>query len=110
MANVTMIGALWKKQSQNPNAPVAQGNIEIDGKKIDIVIWKNGFKTKDNQPDLRISLDSPRNYGSDSGNARATPPASKGGDFHAPSATRIEPKEPNPFEKAAQEFEDEIPF
>ena len=106
MANVIMIGALWKKQSQNPQAPVAQGNIEIDGKKIDIVIWKNGFKTKDTQPDLRISLDSPRNYGQ----APQSAPSSTGGDFHAPSATRIEPKEPNPFEKAAQEFDDDLPF
>jgi len=105
MANVNKLGALWRTNSQNPKAPAGKGQLEIDGKVIKIVLWKNSYKTEDRHPDYIIERDVPRE-----GYTTATATTPKGGDFHAPSATRQEPQEPNPFEKAAREFEDEIPY
>ena len=36
--NDTKIGGLWLSTSQNPKAPFAKGEIEVDGKKIRIVL------------------------------------------------------------------------
>jgi uncharacterized protein (DUF736 family) len=46
------IGALWEKQGST--GPYFTGSIEIDGKQIRIVAFKNGYKKADNQPDWRI--------------------------------------------------------
>lgn len=59
MAESKSIGALWKPKSDNPKAPMAKGVIEVDGKKINIVIWPN-YKQQEKQPDYRICIDEPR--------------------------------------------------
>ena len=46
------IGALWVKDSKR--GKFYTGNIEVNGVKVSIVVFKNSYKTKDNQPDLRI--------------------------------------------------------
>ena len=46
------IGGLWISESKNGNK-LMKGNIEIDGKKEYIIIFKNNYK-KDRQPDYMI--------------------------------------------------------
>lgn len=46
------IGALWEKHGNA--GPYFTGSIEIDGKKIRIIAFKNGYKKTDAQPDWRI--------------------------------------------------------
>jgi len=56
--NDTKIGGLWLSTSQNPKAPFAKGEIEVDGKKIRIVVWKNHYKQDgDKKPDYQIEID-----------------------------------------------------
>ncbi|WP_304354601.1 hypothetical protein [Brachyspira innocens] len=44
------IGTLWL----NKEKKFMKGNIEIDGRKIKIIIFRNKKKTKDSQPDYDI--------------------------------------------------------
>jgi len=48
------IGALWVKQGKSGD--FFTGNIEVNGQKIKIAIFKNDYK-KDKQPDFRIFVD-----------------------------------------------------
>ena len=48
------IGGLWIKVTKD-GKQFMSGNIEIDGKKVEISLWRNDYK-KDNQPDYRIKL------------------------------------------------------
>jgi len=58
MATETKIGSLWLSTSQNPKAPFAKGEIELNGKKIKIIVWKNSYKQAgDKKPDYRIEID-----------------------------------------------------
>jgi uncharacterized protein (DUF736 family) len=52
------IGALWLKESKNGNKYMS-GVIEIDGKKHEIVIFKNTYK-QEKQPDYKIFASRPR--------------------------------------------------
>jgi hypothetical protein len=56
MSEKKKIGALWKKQTQSGKTLWA-GNVEIDGKKTQIAVFENGYKTADKQPDYVIYLD-----------------------------------------------------
>lgn len=51
--NRESIGALWKCTSKK-GTRYSQGSIEIDGVKHKIVIFANGYKKEDNQPDALI--------------------------------------------------------
>lgn len=53
------IGALWQKQSKN-GANYFSGSIEIDEKKISIVVFKNKFKEQDKHPDWKIFISTPQ--------------------------------------------------
>ncbi len=57
MAKEDRIGALWLSHSANEKAPFAKGEIEINGQKQRIVIWKNRFKDAENKPDYTIEKD-----------------------------------------------------
>lgn len=57
MANEA-IGALWKKESQR--GEFFSGNVEVNGEKIQIVVFPNTYKKADNHPDYRILLSQPR--------------------------------------------------
>ena len=49
------IGALWVKEK------MMSGNIEVDGKKIDIVVFKNTYKKEgERTPDYRIFKSKPK--------------------------------------------------
>lgn len=52
------IGALWKKQGNK--GEYMTGNIEIDGGEFKIVVFANGFKDKETQPDYRIYKSQPK--------------------------------------------------
>jgi len=52
------IGALWEKSGQY--GTFYSGNIEIDGKKYEIVASVVLEKTKETSPDLLIKLSKPR--------------------------------------------------
>jgi len=54
------IGALWSKQSKN-GANYLSGSVEIDGKKTQIVVFKNKFKEQDKHPDWKIFISQPQN-------------------------------------------------
>ena len=53
------IGALWQHESRN-GAKYLSGVIEIDGKKHDIVVFKNTFKEEAKHPDFRIFPSTPK--------------------------------------------------
>lgn len=58
MANENRIGALWYPKTQSEKAPFAKGEIQVDGKKIRIVLWKNHYKQAgDKKPDYQIEID-----------------------------------------------------
>lgn len=76
MSKENRIGALWTSQSTSERAPFAKGKIEMDGKSIDIVLWRNGWKAQDlasddpekrakahRQPDYYLERDAPRETG-----------------------------------------------
>lgn len=48
------IGSLWLKTSKDGKTKYLQGNIVINESKINISIFKNTKKTKNNQPDYNI--------------------------------------------------------
>jgi len=52
------IGGLWISESKNGNK-LMKGNIEINGKKEYIIIFKNNYK-KDKQPDYMIYTQYPK--------------------------------------------------
>lgn len=53
MANEKDMGALWLKTSKSGDK-FFSGTVEINGEKHGIVIFKNNYKQKENQPDYRI--------------------------------------------------------
>lgn len=52
------IGALWEKQSKK--GTWFSGQIEIEGEKIPIVVFKNDYKKEDKHPDWKIFISQPR--------------------------------------------------
>ena len=51
------IGALWKREGKNQR--FLSGKLTIDGEVVNVVVYVNKFKEKDNQPDFRIYKDRP---------------------------------------------------
>ena len=55
------VGALWTKASKsNPQNRFYTGQLELDGrdgKKVKVIVFKNGKKDKETSPDLIIYLD-----------------------------------------------------
>lgn len=50
----TSIGALWINEGKN--IKYLAGEIEVDGTKTKIVVFKNSYKTEEKHPDYRIYL------------------------------------------------------
>tara|TARA_Y100000310_G_scaffold295215_1_gene326340 strand:- start:3456 stop:3716 length:261 start_codon:yes stop_codon:yes gene_type:complete len=46
------LGALWKRES--PNQKYLTGRLQVDGKDVNVVVFMNKHKTKENQPDFRV--------------------------------------------------------
>ncbi len=53
------IGALWLRESQKGNKFMS-GVIIIDGKKHQIVVFKNNYKQEEKHPDYRIFPSQPK--------------------------------------------------
>lgn len=50
------IGGLWINKKKGNQKVVTYGNLKVDGKQIDIIVFINKFKTNDKQPDYTICL------------------------------------------------------
>ena len=59
MSDKKSIGALWTHVSKKEEKYLT-GSVEIDGRKVDIVVFKNKFKDQDKQPDFKIFLSEKR--------------------------------------------------
>ena len=46
-------GALWTRESKTGEEYMT-GEVTVDGKKIEIVVYRNGYKEEDRHPDFRI--------------------------------------------------------
>lgn len=90
------IGALWLKQSK-AGVKFYSGMINVDGKAINIVCFKNQNKKENKHPDFRILLSEP--YSGGSGGETKKAPAKK------PQNTPEKGSVP-----ATPEGEDDIPF
>ncbi len=73
------IGAAWERVSSR-GTQYLNIQLELDGRKIRLVAFKNGYKEKDNQPDWKIYPDDDREP-----QAAAQSPAA------APKAPAVEP-------------------
>jgi len=82
------IGALWSKQSKG-GANYFSGSIEIEGKKTQIVVFKNQFKKEEKHPDWKIFVSVPQ------------------GQQNKPEPEKQENAEP---ETASQGVDDDLPF
>ena len=58
MSKEDELGALWLKDGKN--GKYFSGKITVDGQDIGIVIFKNTYKEKENQPDYKILRSRPR--------------------------------------------------
>jgi len=56
---MTKLGALWVRTSKAGNKFMS-GQIEIEGQKTDLIIFKNKNKKTEKHPDLIIYLSEPR--------------------------------------------------
>jgi len=59
MSDKKDIGVLWTHESKK-GVKYLSGSIEIDGKKHEIVIFKNTFKQEAKHPDFRIFPSTPK--------------------------------------------------
>lgn len=50
------IGGLWLNKKKGDQKVVTYGNIKIEGKQYDIVVFRNKFKLNDKQPDFTVCL------------------------------------------------------
>jgi hypothetical protein len=102
------IGGLWKPKTENPNAPIAKGDIEIGGAKIRIAVWVNKWKKEgERTPDYHVTLDA---YGE--GSAPLQPGAApQGRETATAPAQGVAQRTPLGAKPPAQsEFPDDIPF
>ncbi len=80
------IGALWRRNGKNQK--FLSGKITIgefgEEKEIQIVIFSNRFKEKDNQPDFRIYEDTPMEKNNSNDSSGSNPPASTNDDDDLP--------------------------
>lgn len=49
----TKVGALWQNTSQR-GLPYLSGKIEVGGQKVELIVFENKDKKKENQPDYTI--------------------------------------------------------
>lgn len=57
---LTKIGAIWKKKSNDGTKTFYTGTLELDGKKIPIIMFTNADKKTETSPDASIYLNPPR--------------------------------------------------
>ena len=57
--NARDIGALWLKMGNK--GEYLSGYVEVNGVKVDLVCFKNGYKKSDKHPEWKILLSQPKN-------------------------------------------------
>jgi len=71
MANDS-IGALWQKSGKK--GTWFSGSIEVEGKKIPLVVFKNDYKKEDKHPDYKIFISDPQQKGQSPNSRSSNPP------------------------------------
>lgn len=66
------LGALWVRSTAKGDKYLT-GTISIEGKAFKIVVFKNGFKKAENQPDWRIYESKPKPELNENGTEKVTP-------------------------------------
>lgn len=64
MADDKYIGALWVKKSKK-GQDFFSGNVEVNGIKVDIVVFRNNKDGNEKRPDYQILKSEPREYAED---------------------------------------------
>ena len=85
------IGALWLKNGKS--GKFMSGEVEIDGRKYQILVFKNNYKDSDNKPDYIIHL-----------------PDDIDGGVHGKEPERNYRERPDPQDQEPDEPSDDIPF
>ena len=52
MKDLVRVGGFWKKTSEKNGKAFLSGQIELSGAKIKLLVFPNGFKERDAQPDF----------------------------------------------------------
>ncbi len=52
------IGGIWKKTTKKGDIMLSM-RVEIDGKQVELIAFKNGFKKEDKHPDFQIYMSEP---------------------------------------------------
>ncbi|CAK0761460.1 hypothetical protein CCP3SC15_2750003 [Gammaproteobacteria bacterium] len=107
MSKEDRIGAIWRSTSQNEKAPFAKGSIEIDGRKIPIVVWQNRWKKEgEKSPDFHIEID--RQERREGQGQAQQPPAPNRYDQVPEKPAEAPPADPQ--RSLGDGFTDDIPF
>jgi hypothetical protein len=61
MSDFDNTAALWKRQPRDTDVagkkyPAYQGNLTVNGKKMNLAAWLNVEKTKEGQPDISLKI------------------------------------------------------
>ena len=61
MSDFDNTAALWRRQPRDTDVagkkyPVYQGNLTVNGKKMNLAAWLNTEKTKEGQPDISLKI------------------------------------------------------
>lgn len=103
------LGALWKKQ--NANGTFLTGTIEVDGKRIDIVVFDNRYKRSDNHPDYRILRSKPRDERQrDHDRSEAPSQRQSRNDGYGSRRHEGHPSNDQRSQAARRDHDDDIPF
>ena len=61
MSDFDNTAALWKRETRDTDVagkkyPAYQGNLTVNGKKMNLAAWLNVYKTKEGQPDISLKI------------------------------------------------------
>ena len=61
MSDFDNTAALWKRETRDTDVagkkyPAYQGNLTVNGKKMNLAAWLNVSKTKEGQPDISLKI------------------------------------------------------
>lgn len=64
MSSKQQVGAFWKRFGKQSGKEFYSGKLEVDGRELEVVMFPNSYKTKENkQPDLIVyEQENERNY------------------------------------------------
>jgi len=103
------IGAFWKNTSQKTGKTYYSGNITIDGRKVDLIMYVNDYKNGDDRkPEFKIF---PKiSYGQQGDNRQAEQRELPQQEWPPGSGKHFDKPLSDQDQKAIDDFEDDIPF